>query len=427
VRIGNLEFIANPGEAFPSLIRGSHWGQSESCDTRENPPVPTYYSTARYRWDMGLANDMAGYELPAWGWDESAAVYTSPDDPCSQQESSGDKGHKHALESESLGPAAGNFVAKHLVALIEGIDGADANEIARGRYLFSDGTLSRRPYEAPFDPNGVVSPTRHAVGIVSFEGSTFHTYALPSFDGPFEIEGTGGFVDFDGLPQLRSNQTTRGMAVAGNDLFLDVWPDLDTLGAPGPEPSPPAEPLTVSITSNRRQAGYRRAFRLSGEVGSGTGCSGPYTVSVSRKRYNGGSYKEVATVLSQADGRWSLSTRARVNGSYRAIARGGNGCVSEESPPVEVKVRVRITAHPPRSCRGHESVAGRVIPQQNGTRVALQRLRFDGKRRWVFVDRDRLDRGSRYLLTSNSCRGFYRVKWRRQSASNAAGHHRFHF
>jgi hypothetical protein len=426
VKIGDLEFIANPGEAFPALMKGSHWGQNESCGSRENPPVPTYYSGAKYRWDMGLANDMIGYELPAWGWDESAAVYTSPDDPCSQQSSSGDKGHHHALESESLGPVAGNIVAKHLVAILEQMDGSGVNDIQEGRYLFDDGTLSRRPYEAPFSPDGVVLPTRHAVGIVSFGGPAFTTYALPSFSGPFHLDGAGFFVDFDGHVQNEADQTTRGMKIGDRTLFLNVWPDINTTGAP--DPQNPPDPLQVSIVSSKHRPGYRKSFTLRGHVTGGTGCSAPYTVTVARKRYNRTTYRKKATVLTGPRGEWSYQTRARVNGSYRAVAHGGGGCVSDPSQPTKVRVRAKVVVRVPRGCRRDQTIEGRVIPNERGTNVILKRQRRGGgTRRWRRVDIDKLDGTSRFILTSSRCRGAFKVTWRRQNRKSAKGHTRFRF
>src|SRR5207249_11831073 len=40
----DLQFIANPGEAFPALMLGGPWGiEDASCPNRENPPVPTWH------------------------------------------------------------------------------------------------------------------------------------------------------------------------------------------------------------------------------------------------------------------------------------------------------------------------------------------------------------------------------------------------
>ncbi|MEA2460479.1 MAG: hypothetical protein QOH90_656 [Actinomycetota bacterium] len=461
VRIGDLELIANPGEAFPALTRGSHWGQNESCDTRENPPVPTYYSGARYRWDMGLANDMIGYEIPAWGWDESAAIYTRPDDPCSQQPTAGDKGHDHALEAESLGPAAGNIVAKHLVALLKKVNGDSPNTVVQGRYIFADGTLSRRPYKAPFVQGGVVEPNESAVALIEFTSPAFTVYALPDFDGDFQIDGRGTFIDFDGQDQDAADQQTRGMQVGTRAHFLDVWPDQTSAQGPNPKPSPtptpsptasptssptgspepsPTEPtpspssssgepppggLSVTLQSDHMRRPYGWPFVLSGTVSSDGVCSGPYTVTIERKRYDADSYKEVATVLSQQSNSWSFQTKAGVNGVYRAIARGGGGCDSEPTEPLKIRIRAGVRAVFPETCTGGGTITGRVRPNLAGTRVALDRLHLDRSSKTKATDYDRLNGRSRFKLHFTGCKGRYFVRWWHQSPSNARGYFRF--
>jgi hypothetical protein len=230
-QIGPLELSANPGEAFPLLLKGSHWGRNEVCQSRPNPPIPAWYSGATYRWDMGLTDDMIGYELPAWAWDESPAVYSNADDPCSTNDSR-EGGHRHALESESLGPVAGNKVAGHLTALVRAFDGPHANRIRRGRYLFDDGTISRRPYEAPWDPAAAtVPPDRHAVGMVYVKNNGgIRVVALPGYDhvGEYTVDVHGSFVDFDGDAQIEADQLTRGMRPTGRAVvFLDVFANLN--------------------------------------------------------------------------------------------------------------------------------------------------------------------------------------------------------
>jgi len=229
VHIGPLDLIANPGEAFPALTKGSHWGTDEGCPTRPNPPVPSEHATASYRWDLGLADDMIGYLLPAWGWDADRTVYVNPLDSCAFNDTS-EGGHHHSLEDESLGPTAGNYVATHLAALLDRFDGGIRAANAPGRYLFADGTLSRRPYVAPFAPGGVVSPTQHAIGVVLSSGLVV---MIPGVDaaGIYHARAHGVFVDFDGQAQQSADQSTRGVSLvepgggypAGRTVFVSVF------------------------------------------------------------------------------------------------------------------------------------------------------------------------------------------------------------
>src|SRR5205807_3491958 len=67
----DLQFIGNPAESFPALMLGTPFGMEEaSCPNRPNPAVPTWYARAPYRFQVGLADDLLGYLIPAWGFAE---------------------------------------------------------------------------------------------------------------------------------------------------------------------------------------------------------------------------------------------------------------------------------------------------------------------------------------------------------------------
>ncbi|MCA1831275.1 MAG: hypothetical protein ABR548_14610 [Actinomycetota bacterium] len=223
VNIGPLQFLANPGEAFPALTKGSHWGIDEGCSGRPNPPVPSWSSSADYRWDVGLADDMIGYESPAWSWDSDQTTYENPLDPCSND--SDEQGHHHGLEDESVGPTGGNIVAAHLSVLAKAMSHGAPAEIATGRYLFADGSLSRRPYRASYqrdDGPSMPAVTTRAIGVVV----GYRVFMLPGFTdaGTYHATGEGTFVDYDGHAQSDPDQGTRGMSTATGTIFVDVYP-----------------------------------------------------------------------------------------------------------------------------------------------------------------------------------------------------------
>jgi len=104
----DLQFIVNPGEAFPGLMLGSPWGiEDASCPARDNPPVPTWHASAKHRFQVGLGDDLIGYEKPAWSFVYEPPTFTAPD--CNTDP----HGHSHSLESEAVGPAASNAVRKY--------------------------------------------------------------------------------------------------------------------------------------------------------------------------------------------------------------------------------------------------------------------------------------------------------------------------
>jgi hypothetical protein len=439
IKVGSIEWMANPGEALPLLSKGSHWGQNEACSTRPNPVVPSWHSSATYRWDLGLANDMIGYEYPAWSWDAGPETYSNPSDPCSTN-ATNEGGHSHKLESESLGPYSGNIVAQNLVGIIQGFDGTDANDIYVGRYLFEDGTLRRRPYKAapPSAPNrdGNLDILERAVGIFYAVGTERRVATLDSYDGPFRSSSQGSFVDFDGHVQGRASDITRGMRVGSRTIFVDVWPNSlegstpptqpspspsPSSASPSPDPSasPSAEPsaspsgspgdegtLTTSIDSVTGLTRYREGFILGGWVDGPDSCPGPYQVTV-YKKVAGRPEKEIASVLTRSDGAWNLGRRSRVSAKYRAQVAPSAGCSGSGSRAIEVRVRAKIKLFRT-ECGPRGGVKGRVRPNKTGSRVTIEQRRNG---HWKIVKRPRVKQRSRFRTELRRC-ARYRVTWK---------------
>jgi hypothetical protein len=254
-----LQFIVNPGEAFPALMLGGPWGiEDASCPNRENPPVPTWHARAKYRFQVGLGDDLIGYEKPAWSFLYDTPGSFTPTDGCT----SDPHGHSHALEDEAVGPVAGNMVAENLTALLDR-DPDPAAEIRRGRYVKEDGTLTDA-YTAPLDQGAPGHfPTDAAAIWLADPGSTTLDAAAGSPDsgtivaldgiasfGDRPVDANGKFMDFDGARQPGgADVTTRGMLVTASDgrvqrrYYVDVYPALTISGSLGPaNPVPYARP-----------------------------------------------------------------------------------------------------------------------------------------------------------------------------------------
>src|SRR6266540_1081636 len=133
----DLQFIVNPGEAFPVLMLGGPWGiEDASCQTSANPPVPTWHASGKYRIQVGLGDDLIGYEKQAWSFEYGTQTF-APMDGCT-----GDPRHTHhGLEDEAVGPTASNMVAQKLTDLLDESPDPSA-EIRLGRYVKADGTLT---------------------------------------------------------------------------------------------------------------------------------------------------------------------------------------------------------------------------------------------------------------------------------------------
>jgi len=237
-----LQLLANPGESFPGLSLGSPFGIEEaSCPNRPNPPVPAWHATAAHRLEMGLGNDMIGYETPAWAWYEIQAVYADPacnnGNPASNVDP---RGHKHKLESESLGPDASNIIAQHLATLLDARPDPLAH-IQSGRFLLADGTFTRKGAAAPIGmwvlPNGTTTFAPGTGTLVAVDG-------IGNFGG-HAVDYNGVFMDADGQPQPGADLNTRGMMVtaANGDVsryYMDPYPALS-----GPSPGAPQPPASV--------------------------------------------------------------------------------------------------------------------------------------------------------------------------------------
>jgi len=220
-----LQLIANPGEAFPALMLGSPWGIEEvGCPGRPNPTVPTWHSRARYRFQVGLADDMIGYEIPAWAFSGIPGLFA---DGCTNDADDHDPaGHQHKLESEGLGPTASNAVANQLARLLDrdrsAHPGVRRLAIRAGRYLMRDGSLSRRAAGAV----GVWLAPPGSSRLARGEGTVIAICGIRSF-GSRRVDGRARFTDYDGDLQRRPGITTRGVRTRRTQYYLDLYPALD--------------------------------------------------------------------------------------------------------------------------------------------------------------------------------------------------------
>jgi hypothetical protein len=231
----DLETIDNPGEAFPALMLGSPFGPDEESCPRPNPAVPTWHANAMFRFQVGLADDMIGYLIPAWAF-ASGTPGLFNNDTCSQDQ----HGHGHKLESESAGPASANDVANQLAGLLEQHPDPSAR-IVVGRYVRGDGTYSRWPTGAA----GVLIAPRKSTALDPTRGWLIGGPRSVAF-GRRRVHARGVFMDYDGQPQPAPDITTRGIMVLSDDgcviarYYVNVFENLGparALGAVRREPA----------------------------------------------------------------------------------------------------------------------------------------------------------------------------------------------
>jgi len=234
-----LQMLVNPGEAYPALMEGHPFGiEQMSCPGRAEPPVPAWHSTAEHKLQMGLGDDLIGYEVPGPGWFADVAVENDPtcpmgaqfqDDPTADYDQN-DQYHK--LESESVGPDGGNLVAQHLSALAD-LSAATPNDIRSGRFLTGAGSFTRKGADGPVGmwvlPNGT---STFAPGV----GMLIAIAGVNAF-GSTPVTAHGVFMDFDGRAQSSADINTRGMLFTNPDnsvtrYYMDPYAVL-TGSSPG--------------------------------------------------------------------------------------------------------------------------------------------------------------------------------------------------
>ncbi len=236
-RIGpDLETLDNPGEAFPALMLGSPFSQSTESCPRPNPAVPTWHANAVFRFQVGLADDMIGYLIPAWAF-ASGTPGLFNNDTCYQDEN----GHGHKLESESAGPTSANDVANRLAGVLAAHPDPTAH-VVLGRFVLPDGTYSTWPTGAA----GVLIAAPGSTALNPSGGLLIggpQTYAF----GQRRVKARGVFMDYDGQPQQAPDVTTRGiMLLDGRGCvvaryYLNVFPDLQTAHPLGAVTQGPAQ------------------------------------------------------------------------------------------------------------------------------------------------------------------------------------------
>ena len=235
----DLQLIDNPGEAFPALMLGSPFGQSDESCNRPNPAVPTWRSDAAFRFQVGLADDMIGYMIPAWAF-ASGTPGLFNNDGCYQDMN----GHGHKLESESAGPTSANDVANTLAQLLSRRRDPSAH-VAVGRFVLADGNYARWPTGAA----GVLLAPPGATSLDPSGGLLIGGPGTNAF-GARRVKLHGVFMDYDGQPQARPDITTRGVMVLDSRgcvaarYYVNVFPNLDTSRPLGTAVDGPAMPPT---------------------------------------------------------------------------------------------------------------------------------------------------------------------------------------
>ena len=348
----DLQMIDIPGEAFPALMLGSPFGvEDESCP-RPNPAVPTWHARALFRFQVGLADDLLGYLIPAWGF-ASGTPGLFNNDTCYQDQA----GHRHKLESESVGPTGANDVANSLAGLLDAEKDPSAH-IVTGRFVLADGSYSRWPTGAA----AIQIPAAGASALDPGAGTIIGGPRTAGFGGR-AVDTTGLFMDYDGQPQAQPDITTRGMMVFDSRgcvaarYYLNVFPTLtSTAGLGSVRGQPAITPQGPCPAGNdlggvaQVQAGAAAAAGLAAPLGA-SGAAGPAGGSGAAGALCAS--RRPLTTIARRGGQGTLRARARsgrlrLHGGARAFACSGRpGRIAR----VTVSLLARNVRRDPSHCR----------------------------------------------------------------------------
>lgn len=212
LRIGDGGFASAPGEVFPYTYIRSFAGPADEASpdpTWSPPPWIMALMNTRWRFIVGLADDMVGYIFPRTN---AVGVPTAANPNPSDRDRFG-CGHSDDGEAAAVG--AGDLVSQQLASIMP----AGQDLIVTGRYVWRDGSLHR-------------SPIGEGGQACSGAGNTF----VPAPGGGASAVAIGNvripvdgvrvrWMDATGQPQTAPTTQTRGVIDRfGHRTWLDVFP-----------------------------------------------------------------------------------------------------------------------------------------------------------------------------------------------------------
>jgi hypothetical protein len=214
LRIGDGGFASAPGELFPYTYIHSSAGPDDEATpdpTWSPPPWIMAMMNTRWRFVVGLADDMIGYMFPR----TNAVGVPSTSDLNPPDVDRFGCGHSDDGEAAAVG--AGDLVANEVASLMP----APRDQIVVGRYVWPDGTLHRSPIgeggQACSGPGNTFVPAP-GNGAVAVQIGTHR----------MKVDGHHlRWMDATGQPQSGPSTQTRGVIDrAGHRWWIDVFPDV---------------------------------------------------------------------------------------------------------------------------------------------------------------------------------------------------------
>jgi hypothetical protein len=151
---------------------------------------------------------------------------------------------------------------------------------------------------------------------------------------------------------------------------------------------PPKTPAKLTLLATPTTVTFGKATALSGKLTGGKAAAAQTVVVQADTAPFEGTYADVATVLTDANGNWTATNAPSALTRYRATARTGPPTTSSTlDVAVRLRVGVRVSDRTPK--RGSRvRFSGKVAPAHDGAPVRIQRRTRTGS--WVTVARTTL-------------------------------------
>jgi phosphodiesterase/alkaline phosphatase D-like protein len=246
--------------------------------------------------------------------------------------------------------------------------GSDVTFTTTGRPFATAGSASGVNSNAA-TLTGTVNPNGHAASwYFQYGTTTSYGQQTPTRNSSSQ---SGSRNVTEAIGNLTAGTTYHYRLVATNSIGTSFSNDV-SFTTSGP-------PLTLTVSS--RTVVLSGSVTLTGKLASGRSNE---SVVVFAQRYASGSFFQVATVLTDAGGGWSLRVRPRIATTYKSVWNGNTSATVTVGvhPAVSLRAlgRLRFATH----VAGTRSFKGRI--------VQLQRRRLNGS--WVTISRARLNASS---------------------------------
>ncbi len=178
---------------------------------------------------------------------------------------------------------------------------------------------------------------------------------------------------------------------------------------------------TVTLAADKNEMPAGRTVTFSGQVLSNDRtCTDNEFVQIRRRILGTTSFRDLFATRTDSQGGFRIETRARKSADYIAVVTQQNNCQQDTSDEVTVLVKVLIQILPSdkNPDRGDTiRFKSSVRPEHDRTTLLLQRKKG---RRWVTVDRDKLNKDSigNFTVRANFGSRTFRTKWKSQDAEH---------